>query len=80
MQNKSNFKSKGCPTRQRPLPLPAKARRFQFPYTNSQLHNVLSDAGIGASGFQHDFGIPKAGKSNDTLVDKNCRSLIEGLQ
>jgi len=35
---------------------------------------------VSASGFQSDFGIPKAGKSNDALVDTNCRSLIEGLQ
>jgi hypothetical protein len=36
--------------------------------------------GIAAPGFQHDNGIPKAEKANNTLVDKNCRSLIEGLQ
>jgi hypothetical protein len=28
-------------------------------------------------GFQNDFGIPKAGKANDKLVDDHCRSLIE---
>ena len=32
------------------------------------------------AGFQHDNGIPKAGKANDSLVDQNCRSLIEGIQ
>jgi hypothetical protein len=36
--------------------------------------------GIAAPGFQHDNGIPKAEKSNNKLVDKYCRSLIEGLQ
>jgi hypothetical protein len=45
-----------------------------------ELGHLLSDAGLGASGFQHDFGIPKAGKANDALVDQNCRPLIEGLQ
>ncbi len=45
-----------------------------------ELAHVLSNAGAGASGFQEDFGIPKAGKANDALVDQNCRSLIEGLQ
>lgn len=45
-----------------------------------EIGHVLSDGSIGAVGFQHDFGIPKAGKSNDILVDRNCRSLIEGLQ
>ena len=36
-----------------------------------------------APGFQNDFGVAKedkAEKSNDKLVDKNCRQLIEGLQ
>lgn len=33
---------------------------------------------ITVSGFQNDFGIPKAGKANDKLVDTNCRALIEG--
>jgi hypothetical protein len=45
-----------------------------------ELGHLLSDAHLGASGFQHDFGIPKAGKANDALVDQNCRPLIEGLQ
>jgi hypothetical protein len=35
---------------------------------------------ITVSGFQRDAGIPKAGKANDKLVDRNCRQLIEGLQ
>jgi len=33
---------------------------------------------ITVSDFQSDFAIPKAGKSNDGLVDANCRGLIEG--
>lgn len=45
-----------------------------------ELGHVLSDAGAGASGFQHDFGILKAGEANNALVDQNCRLLIEGLQ
>jgi hypothetical protein len=36
--------------------------------------------GINIAGFQHDNGIPKAGKANDKMVDQNCRSLIEGIQ
>jgi|HubBroStandDraft_5_1064220.scaffolds.fasta_scaffold1239280_1 hypothetical protein len=36
--------------------------------------------GISVAGFQHDNGIPKAGKANDKMVDQNCRSLIEGIQ
>lgn len=36
--------------------------------------------GITVAGFQHDNGIPKAGKANDKMVDQNCRSLIEGIQ
>lgn len=36
--------------------------------------------GISIAGFQHDNGIPKAGKANDKMVDQNCRSLIEGIQ
>jgi hypothetical protein len=36
--------------------------------------------GITAAGFQKDNGIPKAGKSNDKLVDQYCRVLIEGIQ
>lgn len=35
---------------------------------------------ITVSGFQPDFGNPRAGKANDEAVDKNCRQLIEGLQ
>ena len=45
-----------------------------------ELAHVLADASVGASGFQNDFGMPKAGEANNALVDKNCRSLIEGLQ
>ena len=33
---------------------------------------------IEVAGFQHDTGIPKAGKANDALVNANCRELIEG--
>jgi hypothetical protein len=35
---------------------------------------------VAVSGFQRDNGIPKAEKSNNLLVDKNCRNLIEGLK
>ena len=40
-----------------------------------ELAHILS-----ATGFQNDAGIPKAGKANNKLVDKNCRNLIGGLQ
>jgi hypothetical protein len=36
--------------------------------------------GISIAGFQHDNGVPKAGKANDKMVDQNCRSLIEGIR
>jgi hypothetical protein len=36
--------------------------------------------GITIAGFQHDNGIPKAGKANDQMVDQNCRNLIEGIR
>jgi hypothetical protein len=42
------------------------------------IHEVAHQ--ITVSGFQHDFGNPKAEKANDTAVDANCRQLIEGLQ
>jgi hypothetical protein len=45
-----------------------------------ELAHNLQHANAGAVGFQSDLGIPKAGKSNDELVDKNCRALIEGIQ
>jgi hypothetical protein len=47
------------------------------------LGHLLSHAGAGAIGFQDDFGDSsddKRGKSNDKLVDQNCKALIEGLQ
>jgi hypothetical protein len=31
-------------------------------------------------GFQNVFGIPKAGKANDKLVDDHCRSSIEAAR
>jgi hypothetical protein len=41
------------------------------------IHEVAHQ--ITVLGFQPDNGIPKAGKSNDILVNQNCRQLIEGL-
>lgn len=35
---------------------------------------------MNAPGFQHDFASSAAGLSNATIVYKNCRVLIEGLQ
>ena len=32
------------------------------------------------AGYQHDFGNKKAGEENDKLVDRFCRTLIQGLQ
>jgi len=45
-----------------------------------ELSHLLSHANNDANLFQDDFGIPKAQKWNNTLVDQNCRTLIEGLQ
>ncbi|HEV2417194.1 MAG TPA: kelch repeat-containing protein [Terriglobia bacterium] len=42
------------------------------------IHEVAHQ--ITVSGFQKDFGNPKAEKANDKAVDANCRQLIEGLQ
>ena len=42
------------------------------------IHEVAHE--ITVSGFQPDFGNPKAGRANDKAVDTNCRQLIEGLQ
>jgi hypothetical protein len=42
------------------------------------LHEVAHQ--ITVSGFEPDNGIPKAGKANDKLVDRNCRQLIETLE
>jgi RHS repeat-associated protein len=35
---------------------------------------------VGAAGFQPDNGNPKAGQSNDNLVNQNCGRLISGLK
>ena len=35
--------------------------------------------GLNIAGFQHDNGIPKAGKANDKMVYQNCKGLIEGI-
>jgi RHS repeat-associated protein len=44
-----------------------------------ELAHLESNAGTGASGFQPDAGNPSAGKSNDTLVNKNCGNLINSI-
>jgi hypothetical protein len=59
---------------------PGNGLRSQATILIHELSHLLSHANDDANLFQDDFGIPKAEKWNNTLVDQNCRALIEGLQ
>lgn len=57
-------------------------RRYTPNTLRARLETLVHETAhlVRASGFQSDFGIEQAGRSNSDLVDKNCRALIEGIQ
>ena len=60
--------------------LPVGKRNYAGNSVRAQLFILLHELAhqITVSGFQPDFGNPKAGRANDELVDTYCRGLIEG--